>query len=363
MDKVGVVVPVRNRLGRTRRFVQRFLQQTYQEYVLFLVDSNSTDGTADWLKSIESERLVYVQAHDDDFWTGATNAGVKAALAGECEYILTINDDSIPSNDLLESLLRCAHRGGYRIVGSRINFLQQPATVWSVGSYNVWGTHRLFQLRDFNLCEDDLALRYSNVSCVPVDLMAGDGVLIHRAVFDKIGLYDDVHCPHYHADSEFVMRATARGIHGAICLDAVVFNDVSSYHDAKTGVTNVDARWPFEGVRMIGRRITRLKNLARVYFHRRSDRRLKTAYYIIMTYAPTGKKWRTFGQYAAHTTFEMALPRIGNWLRRYSAIRERITANHVSAKPLLLALWALARSNYRRRIAMRTAVSAFRNWR
>jgi GT2 family glycosyltransferase len=60
-----------------------------------------------------------------------------------------------------------------------------------------------------------------------VDALPGNGVLWHRSVLQDIGLFNDRLLPHYHADSELVMRAVASGIPAWVTPQLVVLNDFS----------------------------------------------------------------------------------------------------------------------------------------
>jgi GT2 family glycosyltransferase len=65
---------------------------------------------------------------------------------------------------------------------------------------------------------------------VAVDALAGNGVLLHRAVFEKIGLYEEHFLPHYHADSELVMRAKQAGLDAYIAPGLCLYND---FHESQ----------------------------------------------------------------------------------------------------------------------------------
>jgi GT2 family glycosyltransferase len=54
--------------------------------------------------------------------------------------------------------------------------------------------------------------------------MPGNGVLIPRSVFEKVGFYDERHMPQYHADSDLVLRTKSAGYQPVIALRAVLYN-------------------------------------------------------------------------------------------------------------------------------------------
>ena len=345
-SKVGVVVPTRNRIQRTKRFLSHFLNQTYVDFVIYFVDSNSTDGTSEWLANIKHSKIVHVSAGDEDYWTGATNRGVARALEDGCEYILTINDDSMPSDTLLETLINVMTNESWEILGSRVNFLEPLSLVWSVGSYNVWGSRRLFQLFDNEEAEEAVLLKYEHRKTVAVDLMCGNGVLIRRSTFEKIGFYDEEHCPHYHGDSEFVMRARKKDIRCGVCVDAVNYNDTSAYIQ-NAEIWQIENRWPFENVPYLKPAIKWIRKCDRLFIQRRSERRLATILFIIRQYGPPGQRITTFVRYFSHAIGTFLIPnQISYWRKRRVWLKKYI-ANSGLGLHLLLALRSLIGSRWR----------------
>ncbi|MEB3200501.1 MAG: glycosyltransferase family 2 protein [Synechococcaceae cyanobacterium] len=223
---VTAVVPIRNRCPLTLRFLERISRQTHPALRVVVVDSQSSDG------SVEAIRRAYPQvqvlaAGEDDFWAGATNIGVAHALASGSEWLLTINDDAVIAADHVERLLQLALRHGCRILGSQINHLEDPERIWSLGSFTVWGGEELLRLGHHGERSDALSPAEAASEVLPVDALAGNGVLIHHSVFRRIGLYNARWLPHYHADSELVMRAVAAGIPAWVTPRVVLLNDFS----------------------------------------------------------------------------------------------------------------------------------------
>ena len=87
---VAAIIPTFNRKDKLQRFLDLMLAQTYPNLQIIVVDSSSIDGTAD-LVSIKFPQVTLIQVSDREFWTGATNAGVKLALGQQVDFILTIN--------------------------------------------------------------------------------------------------------------------------------------------------------------------------------------------------------------------------------------------------------------------------------
>jgi GT2 family glycosyltransferase len=197
LPKVAAVIPTRNRKDKLFRFLEKFSCQTYPQLQIIIVDSNSTDGTREELVQRFPE-VTLICASDREYWTGATNAGVRTALRDSCEYILTINDDSVVELNHVERMVEIAQKYQVLILGNCINYLANPHLIWSLGTSNQWGTANFLSLHYHDTNLESLPLEVRNLEIMQVDALAGNGVLISRQVFTQIGLYNENFLPHYH---------------------------------------------------------------------------------------------------------------------------------------------------------------------
>jgi len=222
--KVAVVVPVHGRLPLTIRFLESFRRVAYRNAEMVVVDDRSPDDTA--LHLTRHYRDVTVLKGDGNlWWTGGTNKGVRYALAHGFRYVLTINNDAVVHPDFLSHLVETAESHPRSIVGSRINFLDDPGKVWSIGGYTNWEEYFFLNLFDNDKREEDVLARRRNPW--PVEFLTGCGTLVPADCFRKIGLYDERMCPQYHADSEYTLRAGSSGYGVLVDLRAVVYNDAA----------------------------------------------------------------------------------------------------------------------------------------
>jgi glycosyltransferase involved in cell wall biosynthesis len=112
--ELSVVIPTYNRLDTLREVVPTLLAQDlpHDRYELLICDSNSSDGTAEYLASVRTDHSNV--RHLPGAYTGramARNAGVTAAGG---EVILFNDSDILASPDLLSQHLR-HHRERERI--------------------------------------------------------------------------------------------------------------------------------------------------------------------------------------------------------------------------------------------------------
>jgi GT2 family glycosyltransferase len=223
---VSAIIPTFNRKDKLCRFLDLILTQTYPNLQIIVVDSSSIDGTANLVK-VRFPQVTLIQVSDREFWTGATNAGVKLALERQVDLILTINDDAVIDSDHISKLVDLSQRHQLSILGNRIDYLTPKHRVWSLGTYSDWGTDRFLKIayNDIDLSEIPSKILTQDLICV--DALPGNGVLIRSDVFRKIGVYNSNFCPHYHGDSEFIMRAKKAGFDVWIAPKIILLNDFS----------------------------------------------------------------------------------------------------------------------------------------
>lgn len=214
---VVAVVPVHNRRETTRRFLGYWQQQTYRHNRLVIVDDGSRDGTFEMVRC-QAPQAHLIVADGNAWWAGATNLGVRWALRAGADFILTINDDARPATDLVERLVAAAMEHPGSIVGSRIMDAEQPDRIWACGTEAAMVGSRIWRLRRHG------ERWQGGTGCESVDTLCGNGTLVPAAVFHRVGLYDRSRLPHYHADSDLVLRARRAGFGALVCLDACLWN-------------------------------------------------------------------------------------------------------------------------------------------
>ena len=272
IPKIGAVIPTRDRKDKLFRFLNQFSRQTYANLQIIVVDSNSTDGTREEIAG-RFPQVKFICVSDREFWAGATNAGVKAALEDGCEYILTINDDSIVEVNHVERMVEAARKHQVLILGNCINYLSNPKLIWSLGTSNHWGTADFLSLNYHNAELNHLPDSIKKSELIQVDALAGNGVLIHRQVFEAIGLYNDVFLPHYHADSEITIRANSKGIKVFVSPSVILLND---FHVNQKHLN-----------------LRRSQGLLYALFHKKSYLFMLPLIYIFVMYCPNSKKIST----------------------------------------------------------------------
>lgn len=108
-----------NNLAFTRACLAALCENTPADprYELILVDNASTDGTTAYLRSLP----IPVQVLSNDSNVGFSRACNRGAQAAQGEFLVFLNNDTVPFKGWLESLLRVASSdASIAIVGSKL---------------------------------------------------------------------------------------------------------------------------------------------------------------------------------------------------------------------------------------------------
>jgi GT2 family glycosyltransferase len=209
--RVFVVIPTHNRLALTRACLLRLnVHSGPDSPVVVLVDDGSSDGTAHTIAR-EFPDVVVLRGDGTLWWAGSTNRGVGWALAhaADDDVVITLNDDTLPSADFVDRLLRAHEAEPHALIGSLLLSSSDEATVLEGGVSLTWSTAKIAPRGAGERWEPPRAdgpplLR-------PTDVLPGCGTLVPVSAFRTAGPYRDRWLRHYAADYEFSLRARRAG--------------------------------------------------------------------------------------------------------------------------------------------------------
>jgi GT2 family glycosyltransferase len=167
-----------------------------------VVDDGSTDETAAALARDYPEVEV-VTGDGNLFWTAGVNAGIRRALALGADRVMTLNNDVVAAPDFVAQMLAAADQNPTAVLGA----LEFDANTGET----IYGGERLdFRTNTrYDLLEELPATK--RIGLHPVTYLPGRGLLIPKAVTDKIGLFDEKRLPHYLADFDYTSVARRAG--------------------------------------------------------------------------------------------------------------------------------------------------------
>jgi|GEM_PF-2890884 len=129
MEKVDLILVCHNHLRFTQIAVESILADRTYPFRLIVVDNASSDGTKEWLSSLD---ITYLRLEENKGWVGAVNRGLEEARSG---YVAFLNNDIRVSSEWLKKLM--AHmRPGVAAVGPVSNYVMGRQHIsYNDGSY------------------------------------------------------------------------------------------------------------------------------------------------------------------------------------------------------------------------------------
>jgi glycosyltransferase involved in cell wall biosynthesis len=173
MASISVVIPTFNRVTLLERALNSVLAQTLPADEVIIVDDGSTDNTVSILQSIYSKnelsRVNFIEQENLGV-SAARNTGINAA---KHEWIALLDSDDVWHNNKLEKqILALKNSPEYLICHSDEIWIRNGHRVNQMIKHQKLGGH-IFQ------------------HCLPMCAISPSAVLIHRLIFDEIGIFDE----------------------------------------------------------------------------------------------------------------------------------------------------------------------------
>lgn len=222
-ERVFVLTTVHNSISHTKKLVNCLKKQTYKNMKIVIVDDGSTDDTRKYLRGFKD--IDVVCGDGNLWWTGGLNRGVEKILPlakGE-DYILTINNDCVFNKNFVKQLVGASKENDRSITGSLEIDVKNKNKIIS-GLIKVDWQTGIFS----NALKNKKTLKKYFYDA---NTLQTKGTLIPIEVFNKVGLFDEKHFPHYASDYEFFIRAKKAGFNLLVSSQAKVYCDQS-----RTGV-------------------------------------------------------------------------------------------------------------------------------
>lgn len=182
-----------------------------------VVDNGSTDGSQDAIQK-EFPEVTCIALTRNEGFTGGNNTGIRRALAQDADYVFILNNDTVVDRSVLEELLKAFEDSLVGIASPKIHFEKDGKTmIWYAGAdvdwENIYGKHRGVDEPDTGQYDTQDETGYCT----------GCAMLVKRAVFEKIGLFDERFFAYYE-DADFSVRARNAGFKLVYVPKALVFH-------------------------------------------------------------------------------------------------------------------------------------------
>ena len=203
--KVGAVILNYNGKALAERCVRSLIDSGYANLHIFLVDNASTDGSAEYLRSLFPGIHILECAKNLGI-TGGRNRGLREAVSGGCDYVLSLDNDAYVEARLIDELIAVAEAdprigvvgpkvylddgsGRLQCAGGRITYTQNVSSERGGGEYDRG--------------------QYDKVEAV--GYFPGFGFMARGEVFERLHFLDDRLSGWGHDDTDFCLRAAQSG--------------------------------------------------------------------------------------------------------------------------------------------------------
>lgn len=208
--KTTIIIPNYNGLSFMEPCFESLKEQTVRDFKVLVVDNGSTDGSVEWLKE---HRVPSISLKENTGFSGAVNTGIRAA---DTPYVLLLNNDTRVEPGFVAAMERAMDQSPKIFsVSSRMIQMYHPELLDDAGDmYSILGwAYQRGVGRSVNLYQK---------SCRVFSACAG-AAIYRRAVFDEIGLFDELHFA-YLEDIDVGWRAKLYGYDNVYCPDAAVYH-------------------------------------------------------------------------------------------------------------------------------------------
>lgn len=165
---VTVIIPAYNRSSCLREAIDSVLSQTYGNFELIVVDDGSTDSTQDLL-SLYAEKIIALRTEH----AGPSAARNQGILQARGEFIAFLDSDDLWLPDKLKI---------------QVDFFSSSPEVFVCQTEEIWirNSIRVNPMKKHK--------KYSGwvfERCLPLCIVSPSAVMLHQAVFDRVGLFDE----------------------------------------------------------------------------------------------------------------------------------------------------------------------------
>lgn len=165
---ISVVIPTCNRAPLISRALDSVLAQTRPVLEIIVVDDGSTDGSAELVRSHYPEVKLLRQANHGV--SHARNTGIRAA-AGDWIAFLDSDDAWLPEK-VARQCDALGRQPGLRIVHCNEIWIRRGVRINQKQRHRKYGGHIFTR-------------------CLPICAVSPSAALIHRSIFDAVGLFDE----------------------------------------------------------------------------------------------------------------------------------------------------------------------------
>jgi GT2 family glycosyltransferase len=228
--RVGVVSVNWNGWQDTIKCYEHIRGSTHGDWAFICVDNASADGSAGKLRDL-GPGFHLVESATNLGFAGGCNRGIAEAKALGCDYIYLLNNDAFARADTLAKLVAVSQElNDGAVLGTTVRYDYKNALQF-------WGSTSSRHIglpMKYRHSEERFA---AAPRLIPSDFIIGASLFASRAIFDKVGDFDERYFLNYE-ETDWCYRARKAGFPSLVVKDALVLH--------KGGASIGDGRGPLQ---------------------------------------------------------------------------------------------------------------------
>jgi len=221
--KIGIVTVLYNSTTVLVDFFATLNEQTYKNFVLYVIDNKSPDNALAISKQLATSswfQTVVIENNENFGVAKGNNIGISKALKDECDMVLLSNNDVMLEPNTIENLLNGMEAQKTNMAVPKIYF-HGTNLIWTAGGRFI--RHRGGVSHTGALETDHRQYNQPRlINYAPTCFM-----LVRRDVFARIGIMDEKYFV-YWDDTDFVYRAIKQNESLWYIPDSVVYHKEST---------------------------------------------------------------------------------------------------------------------------------------
>ena len=182
-----------------------------------------------WLEAPSSKKILIIKNERNEGFAEGSNAGIRAALTGEPDYVLLLNNDTVVHKRFLSELVQVAEdnrKAGF--VGPKVYFYRYNGRTDVINFAG--GKLDVLRARAHHIGYEIDVGQYDEITTV--DYVEGSCMLVRKDLIEEVGMLNPLYLS-YWEDVDWCMRARKRGYLSLLAAKAKVWHKVTSSDPAK----------------------------------------------------------------------------------------------------------------------------------
>ncbi len=177
-----IVIVNYNSYIHTKECVEALLKQTYQKFLIYIIDNLSEKEEQRGIAALRGERVLLHFSEYNRGFSGGNNLGIRYAMEQNIPYILLLNNDTACEEDFLEKLTAKAKIHSDCVICPKIlNYYERNKIMYGGGNITRHkGAVTIYGVgKDISCCGEDRRISFAHGCCMllPLSLVTEVGFM------------------------------------------------------------------------------------------------------------------------------------------------------------------------------------------